>query len=163
MHPLSALDLARQRGLDLVEVAPTAVPPVCRLLDYGRFRYEQTKRDRESRKAQKTATIKEVRLQPKIDPHDLQTKGNHAKRFLEHGDKVKLTVRFRGRENVHPEIGQAIIERIIAGVGDTATVEQTPKFEGRFMTAVLAPRKQPVKQRPPLEEGAQQEVGEADA
>lgn len=162
MHPLTALDLARQRGLDLVEVAPTAVPPVCRLIDYGRFRYEQTKRDRESRKAQKTVNIKEVRLQPKIDPHDLQTKGNHAKRFLEHGDKVKLTVRFRGRESVHPEIGQAILERIIEGVADAATVEQSPKFEGRLMTAVLAPRKRPAKQqKPPAEEAEQTGQGEA--
>lgn len=141
MHPLTALDLARQRGLDLVEVAPTAVPPVCRLMDYGRFRYEQTKRDRESRKTQKTITIKEVRLRPKIDPHDLQTKGNSAKRFLEEGDKVKLTVQFRGREHLHPEIGQTILERIITELGDVSTVEQPPKFEGRNMTAVLAPPK----------------------
>lgn len=141
MHPLAALDLARQKGLDLVEVAPNAVPPVCRLLDYGRFRYEQTKRERESRKTQKTVTVKEVRFEPKISEHDRQTKANSVKRFLDAGDKVKLTVRFRGRELVHPEIGQNILTHVIGELGDTVTVEQTPRLEGRSMTAVLAPRK----------------------
>lgn len=158
MHPFTALEIARQKGLDLVEVAPTAVPPVCRLLDYGRFRYEQTKRDRESRKTQKTTTIKEVRLGPKIDPHDLQTKGNSARRFLAEGDKVKLTVRFRGREMVHPEVGQTVLERVIDELGEAATVEQPPKFEGKNMTVVLAPRKVVVKpQKAVADDGDQAE------
>lgn len=154
MHPLTALDLGRQKGLDLVEVAPNASPPVCRLMDYGRFRYEQTKRERESRRTQKTNTVKEVRLSPKTDVHDLQTKGNNAKRFLLEGDKVKFTVRFKGREMVHPERGQAILDRVIEGLGDAATVEQMPKLEGRNMTAILAPRKPSARaQKAPAAEG----------
>ncbi len=141
MHPLAALDLARQKGLDLVEVAPNAVPPVCKLLDYGRFRYEQTKRDRESRKAQKVITVKEVRFEPNISEHDRQTKANSVRRFLESGDKVKLTVRFRGRQVVHPELGENILTHVIQDMGDVVAVEQTPRLEGRSMTAILAPRK----------------------
>lgn len=155
MHPFTALEIARQKGLDLVEVAPNSVPPVCRLLDYGRFRYEQTKRERESRKAQKTITLKEVRLTPKIDSHDLQTKANSAKRFLDAGDKVKLTVNFRGRQIVHPELGQQVLARVIEGIGDAGAVEQVAKLEGKSMTAVLAPRKAPApRPRRPAEEGA---------
>ncbi len=151
MHPLTALDLARQRGLDLVEVAPNSVPPVCRLMDYGRFRYEQTKRDRESRKATRAVTIKEVRLTPKIDEHDLMTKANSAKRFLAEGDKVKLTVRFRGRELAHTEIGQTVIAKVMEGLGDAVTVEQTPRMEGKSMSAVLAPKKTSARQSRPAE------------
>ena len=155
MHAFAALDLARQRGLDLVEVAPNSVPPVCRLMDYGRFRYETTKRERESRKAQKTVTIKEVRLTPKIDEHDLQTKSSTAKRFLADGDKVKLTVRFKGRELAHPDIGQAVLSRVMEGLGDGVTVEQTPRLEGKNMSAVVAPRKQ----QPPRPAGRPAEDG----
>ncbi len=147
MHPLAALDVARHKGLDLVEVAPNANPPVCRLMDYGRFRYEQTKRERESRKAQKNVTIKELRFGAKIDEHDLQVKGNNARRFLAAGDKVKLTVRFRGREVTHPDIGEGVIGRVIQEVGDLGTVEQPPRLEGRSMTAVLAPRKEAARAR----------------
>lgn len=161
MHPLAALDMARQRGLDLVEVAPNAIPPVCKLLDYGRFRYEQTKRERESRKTQKLVTVKEMRFEPKISEHDRQTKSNNIKRFLEAGDKVKLTVRFRGRELVHPEIGQNILVQVIQQLSDTATVEQPPKLEGRSMTAVLAPRKESVRQRREAPESGDGEGKEA--
>lgn len=162
MHPFAALDLARQRGLDLVEVAPNAIPPVCRLLDYGRFRYEQTKRERESRKTQKLVTVKEMRFEPKISEHDRQTKSNNIKRFLESGDKVKLTVRFRGRELVHPEIGQNILIQVIEELGDTATVEQPPKLEGRSMTAVLAPRKEAARARRIVADAAEPDAAAPD-
>lgn len=142
MHPLAAVDVARQKGLDLVEVAPNANPPVCRLMDYGKYRYEQSKRERESRRTQKNITLKEIRLGAKTDDHDLRTKGNRAKKFLQAGDKVKLTVRFKGREVTHPEIGQEVISRIVEVVGDDAVVEQVARMEGRNMTSVLAPRKE---------------------
>lgn len=161
MHPLAALDLARQKGVDLVEVAPNAVPPVCKLLDYGRFRYEQTKRERESRKTQKVVTVKEVRFEPLISEHDRQTKASSVKRFITSGDKVKLTVRFRGRQLVHPEIGQNILTQVISELGDTAVVEQTPRLEGRNMTAVIAPRKEAARPRRAadgVEEGAGEEA-----
>ncbi|WP_049822947.1 translation initiation factor IF-3 [Thermobaculum terrenum] len=161
MHPLAALDLARQKGLDLVEVAPNANPPVCRLMDYGKFRYEQTKKERESRKSQKQIVIKEVRLKPKIDVHDLQTKAKQARNFLEEGDKVKVTVQFRGREVVHPEIGQELVQRLMDLIGDAATIEQQPKLDGKNMTALLAPRKEsakPKKANQPQEESTQGEA-----
>ncbi len=159
MHPLAALDLARQKGLDLVEVAPNSIPPVCRLLDYGRFRYEQTKRERESRKTQKVITIKEVRLFPKIDENDLRTKTNSTKRFIDAGDKVKLTLRFRGREVVHPEIGQGILNQVIESLGDAAVIEQAPKMEGRSMTAMLSPRKEASRPRRAAADGVEVPTG----
>lgn len=138
-----ALDIARERGLDLVEVAPNAIPPVCRLMDYGKFRYEQSRRDRESRKHQKTTDLKEVRIKPKIDEHDLATKSRQAQRFLEEGDKVKLTVMFRGREMAHPDIGRDLLLQLADQVGAVGLVEQPPRLEGRNMTMMLAPRKAP--------------------
>jgi translation initiation factor IF-3 len=136
-----ALDMARQRGLDLVEVAPNAMPPVCRLMDYGKFRYEQTKKDRDSRKNQHVIELKEVRIRPKIDDHDLATKGRQAAKFLDHGDKVKLSVLFRGREMAHPEIGKALIDSLIQMLLPHGSVEQTPRLEGRTMTAIMNPLK----------------------
>lgn len=136
-----ALDMARERGLDLVEVQPNAVPPVCRLMDYGKFRYEESRRERESRKRQKTAEVKEIRLSPKIDDHDLETKGRQALRFLEAGDKVKLSVRFRGREMAHQDIGKGILERMAQDLGPAATVDQIPHLEGRTMVMFLSPAK----------------------
>jgi translation initiation factor IF-3 len=134
--------MARSRGLDLVEVAPNAVPPVCRLMDYGKFRYEQSRKERESRKHQHVVELKEIRLQPKIDDHDLMTKGRQAMRFLEAGDRVKFTVRFRGREMAHPEIGRQILEQLAETLRPYATLEQVPRLEGRTMTILLAPLKQ---------------------
>ena len=134
--------MARSRGLDLVEVAPNAVPPVCRLMDYGKFRYEQSRKERESRKHQHVVELKEIRLQPKIDDHDLMTKGRQATRFLEAGDKVKFTVRFRGREMAHPEIGRQILEQLAETLRPYGTLEQVPRLEGRTMTILLAPLKQ---------------------
>ena len=134
--------MARSRGLDLVEVAPNAVPPVCRLMDYGKFRYEQSRKERESRKHQHVVELKEIRLQPKIDDHDLMTKGRQATRFLEAGDKVKFTVRFRGREMAHPEIGRQILDQLAETLRPYGTLEQVPRLEGRTMTILLAPLKQ---------------------
>lgn len=134
-----ALEMARERGLDLVEVAPNAVPPVCRLMDYGKFRYEQSRKERESRKTQHVTRVKEVRIEPKIGDHDLETKGRQAARFLEAGDKVKLSVLFRGRSITHPELGRDLLDQLQEQLKDIATVEQTPRMEGRTMTMYLAP------------------------
>ena len=131
--------MAEERGLDLVEVAPNAVPPVCRILDYGKFRYEQTKKEREARKHQKQAELKEVRLKPKTDDHDLEIKAKQARKFLLAGDKVKFTVRFRGREMAHPDIGREMLEQIAEELRDVATVEQRPLMEGRALSLLLAP------------------------
>jgi translation initiation factor IF-3 len=134
-----ALEMARLRGLDLVEVAPNAMPPVCRLMDYGKFRYEQSRKERESRKHQHVVELKEVRIRPKIDDHDLETKGRQAAKFLDHGDKVKLSVLFRGREMAHPEIGKGLLDQLIELLRSHGTVEQTPRLEGRTMTAIMNP------------------------
>ncbi|MCC6674567.1 MAG: translation initiation factor IF-3 [Thermomicrobiales bacterium] len=137
-----ALEMARDRGLDLVEVAPNAIPPVCRLMDYGKYRYEQSRKERESRKHQTTVELKEVRIRPKIDDHDLETKGRHAAKFLDAGDKVKVSVLFRGREMAHPEIGRGLLDQLIELLRSHGSVEQMPKIEGRTMTMILAPLKQ---------------------
>jgi translation initiation factor IF-3 len=134
-----ALVLAEERGLDLVEVAPTAVPPVCRIMDYGKFRYEQTKKEREARKHQKQAELKEVRLKPKTDDHDLEVKAKQARRFLLGGDKVKFIVRFRGREMAHPDIGREMLEQMAEELRDVGTIEQRPLMEGRALSLLLAP------------------------
>jgi translation initiation factor IF-3 len=134
-----ALAIAEERGLDLMEVAPNAVPPVCRIVDYGKFRYEQTKKDREARKNQKQAELKEVRLKPKTDDHDLEVKAKQARKFLLSGDKVKFTVRFRGREIFHPDIGREMLEQMAEELRDVAIVEQRPLMEGRALSLMLAP------------------------
>ena len=143
MVPIAeALRIARERNLDLVEVAPTAVPPVCRIMDYGKYKYEQTKKEREARKHQKVSLLKEVRLTPKIDEHDLDFKSRAAKRFLESGDKVKVTVRFKGRELAHPQIGRQVLEAMAEKLKGVATVERVPVIEGRTMTMILSPAHQ---------------------
>ncbi|GBD10666.1 Translation initiation factor IF-3 [bacterium HR23] len=139
MPTRQALELARERGLDLVEVAPQAVPPVCRLMDYGKFRYQQAKREREARKAQKEIEISEIRLRPRIAEHDLQAKLRRIREFLDDGDKVKLTVMFRGRELGRPEQGLNLLKNIVEQVKDLAKIETPPALEGRFLTLVLAP------------------------
>ena len=133
-----AMEMARQRDLDLVEVAANAVPPVCKLLDYGRFKYEQTKKEREAKKHQHTSELKELRMRPGTDDHDLDVRARAARRFLEDGHKVRLLVRFRGREAAHPQIARGQIERIAKQLGDIAVIEQGPMMEGRAMFAVLA-------------------------
>jgi translation initiation factor IF-3 len=134
-----AQEMARERDLDLVEVAPQAVPPVCRLLDYGKFKYDQAKKDRETRKGQHASVLREIRMRPKIDNHDLQMKARNAEKFLKGGDKVKVTVMFRGREMVHPEIGRAILDQVAEQLKDVSVIERPPNMEGRFLSAILAP------------------------
>src|SRR6478609_9915248 len=134
-----ALEMARQKGLDLVEVAPNAIPPVCRLMDYGKYRYEQSRKERESRKNQTVVELKEVRIRPKIDDHDLETKGRNAAKFLDGGDKVKLTVLFRGREMAHPDIGKGLLDQLADMLRPHGSIEQTPRLEGRAMTMMLNP------------------------
>ena len=134
-----ALWLADQLGLDLVEVAPDAKPPVCRMMDYGKYKYEQSVKQREARKKQTRTVIKEVRLRPRIGDHDFDIVRRRAEEFLSEGDKVKVTVRFRGRENERPELGHRLIERLIEDLDDLAIVEQAAQKDGRTMTMVLAP------------------------
>jgi len=134
-----ALWLAEQLGLDLVEVAPEARPPVCRLMDYGKFKYEQSVKAREARKKQSRTVIKEVQFRPKISDNDFNVKRRRVERFLSDGDKVKVTMRFRGRENTHPEIGREILERLVADVSELGVIEAHPKLEGRQITMVLGP------------------------
>lgn len=135
-----ALQMAQEANLDLVAVAPTAKPPVCRVMDYGKFRYEQSKKEKEARKNQKVISIKEVRLSPTIEEHDFQTKLRHVQKFLEQGDKVKLSIRFRGRAITHSEIGKNVLEKLAEQVKDLCIVERSPKMEGRSMLMILAPK-----------------------
>ncbi|WP_423230789.1 translation initiation factor IF-3 [Anaerobranca californiensis] len=135
-----ALKAAQQRNLDLVEIAPMANPPVCRIMDYGKFKYEQSKREKEARKNQHVITVKEMKLRPKIDEHDFQTKLRNIVKFLESKDKVKVTVMFRGREIAYVEQGQTLCDRIAEAVKDIAVVEKPAKVEGKNMIMVLAPK-----------------------
>ncbi len=132
--------MARGLDLDLVEVNPKAMPPVCKIMDFGKFKYEEKKRQADARKRQTQIALKEIKLRPKTDDHDIDFKTKHVRRFLEEGNKVKLTVRFRGREITHPETAQRQIDAIIEAVDDLATVETSARLEGRTMTAILAPR-----------------------
>lgn len=137
-----ALRLAAEQQLDLVEVAPLAKPPVCRIMDYGKFRYEQQKREKEAKKKQKIVTIKEVKVRPNIEDHDFLVKLKNAQRFLLDGDKVKATVMFRGRELSHPELGRQVLVRMAAELKDIANVERDPKLEGKNMIMILAAKQQ---------------------
>lgn len=138
---LEALEMAREKGLDLVEVAPQAKPPVCRLLNYGKFKFEQEKKNRESRKKQKLVKMKEVRMQPKIETHDLDFKTKHIAEFLEQGSKVKVTIRFRGRELAHTELGRVVLDKILDKLEIPYAVDRKPAMEGRFMSMTLSPGK----------------------
>jgi translation initiation factor IF-3 len=133
-----ALEMARGKELNLVEVAPNAQPPVCKILDYGKFKYEEEKKERAARKNQHTSELKELRLRPRTDEHDLQVRARAARRFLEEGHKVRLVVRFRGRESSHPEVARAQINHIAERLSDIAVVERAPEMEGRGMYAILA-------------------------
>jgi translation initiation factor IF-3 len=139
MSVREALDIANERDLDLVEVAPNANPPVCRLLEYGKFLYEKSKREREARKAQKSTEIKEIRLRPKTGEHDIAFKMRDMRRFLNSGAKVKVRVAFRGREITHAEVGRAMLERIAGEMSDIALIEQRPRLEGRSLLMILSP------------------------
>lgn len=150
LAPYEALRIARERGLDLVEVSPNAVPPVCRIQDYGRYLYEKEKSERAARKKQKVITVKEVKFSVTVDEHDYQTKKNQAVRFLNEGDKVKASLRFRGRQMAHRELGYNIINRLIQDIGDAGIVEFMPRMEGTILHAILAPSKKDIpKPKPP--------------
>ena len=140
MAPPQALAIARTKGLDLVEIAATAVPPVCRIMDFGRYQYQEQKRARSAKKHQKIIEVKEIKFRPKVDEHDYQFKKKHIERFLADGDKVKATIFFRGRENAHPEIGRRILERLIADLSDIGQIESEPQKEGNQLHTILAPR-----------------------
>ena len=135
-----ALKLAEDAGLDLVEIAPNSAPPVCKLLDYGRFRFLEQKKQSEARKRQKTVEVKEIKLRPGIDKHDYDVKMKAVQRFFEEGDKVKVTLRFRGREMAHQDLGLKLLERVKAETAELAKVESEPQLEGRQMVMILAPR-----------------------
>ncbi|QEX14931.1 translation initiation factor IF-3 [Hypericibacter terrae] len=135
-----ALIMAEEAGLDLVEISPNASPPVCKILDFGKFKYEVQKKENEARKKQKVIEVKEIKLRPGIDEHDYQVKMRSVHRFLEEGDKVKVTMRFRGREMVHQELGMKVLDRVRAELDALAKVEQMPRLEGRQMIMVMAPK-----------------------
>ena len=135
-----ARELAEQQQLDLVEVSPTATPPVCRIMDYGKFKYQQSKKQQESRKKQAHVEVKEIKLRPKTDDHDLMFKVKHVRRFLEEGNKAKVTLVFRGREITHMDIGRAVIQRFAAELEDVAIIETQPRVDGRNMYMIVAPK-----------------------
>jgi translation initiation factor IF-3 len=141
MPPFEALKIAREKNMDLVEVSPTAQPPVCRIMDFGKYLYQQEKREREAKKHQHQITVKEVKFRINVDEHDYQTKKNHVVRFLEEGDKVKATIFFRGREMTRQSLGREILDRLIKDLGDKAIVEFRPRQEGNTLHLILAPPK----------------------
>lgn len=140
MNVRDARRVAEEKSLDLVNVAPTARPPVCRIMDYGKFKYEQSKKEKEARKNQKVILLKEVRMTPNIEDHDFQVKLKNVVKFLQEGDKVKVSVRFRGREITHSSIGQQLLMKLATTVSDQCIVERMPKLEGRSMIMILAPK-----------------------
>ncbi|PCD77747.1 translation initiation factor IF-3 [Pseudothioclava arenosa] len=139
--PREALTMAEEAGLDLVEISPTANPPVCKIMDFGKFKYEQQKREAEARKKQKVIEIKEVKFRPGTDTHDYEVKMRSVMKFLENGDKVKVTLRFRGREMAHQQLGLELLNRVKEDVGDAGKIESMPKLEGRQMVMMIAPAK----------------------
>ncbi len=158
-----AQEIANTAGLDLVEVAADARPPVCRIMDYGKWRYEQEQKAKQARRHQSTITIKEIKFRPKIDPHDYATKKGHVERFLRHRDKVKITIMFRGRELLHPERGEAILLKLADELKDIAVIESRPNLDGRNMVMMIAPLKNPVQAAEPAAEPDAGEPAEAEA
>jgi translation initiation factor IF-3 len=150
MTPQEALEKAYALGLDLVEVAPEARPPVCKIMDYGKYRYEQSKKEREARKKQTVIQVKEIKMRPKTEEHDFQFKMRHAERFLKDGNKAKVTMMFRGREMVHMNLGQKLLDRFADGLKELATIEQKAKVEGRAMSMILAPKRSHGQAPPPV-------------
>ncbi len=140
LNTQEAIEMAFEVNLDLVEVSPNADPPVCKILDYGKYKYEAQKKANEARKKQKVIEVKEIKMRPGIDDHDYEVKMRSVRRFLDDGDKVKMTIRFRGREMAHQDLGLKVLERVQAEVTEIAKVEQSPRPEGRMMTMVIAPR-----------------------
>ncbi len=158
-----ALQQARDLDLDLVEVAPQADPPVCRIMDYGKYKYEQDIRQKEARKKQSRIEVKEIKFRPKIDPHDYATKKGHVIRFLKAGSRVKVTIMFRGREMAHTELGRKILDRLVEDLKDLAVVDAAPKQDGRNMIMVIAPtKKQPEKEPKPVPEAPAEASAEAE-
>ncbi|TNC44154.1 translation initiation factor IF-3 [Mumia zhuanghuii] len=155
-----ALRLAQESDLDLVEVAPTARPPVCRLMDYGKFKYEAAQKARESRRNQTNTIIKEMKLRPKIDQHDYDTKKGHVERFLRQGDKVKITIMFRGREQSRPELGFRLLQRLAADIEELGFIEASPRQDGRNMTMVVAPHKKKSEARVEAKEAKDRKAAE---
>jgi translation initiation factor IF-3 len=155
-----ALRIADDQGFDLVEIAPDADPPVCKIMDYGKFKYEQDIKAKQARKNQTKVEIKEIKFRPKIDKHDYETKKRHVVRFLDAGAKVKVTIMFRGREMAHPELGLKILERVAEELGDDAVIETQPKLEGRNMHMLLAPTK---KVEPKAKAAESETVAEAES
>ena len=141
LSPYEALKMAREKNMDLVEISPTANPPVCRIMDFGKFLYQQEKKEREAKKHQKVITVKEVKFRINVDDHDYETKKNHVLRFLDEGDKVKATIFFRGREMTRTGLGRQILDRLMKDVEDKAIVEFRPRQEGNTLHAILAPKK----------------------
>ncbi len=141
MTPAKALQLAEDVGLDLVEISPNASPPVCKIMDFGKFKYEQQKRESEARKKQKTIEVKEVKFRPNTDTHDYDVKMRNVVRFLENGDKVKVTLRFRGREMAHQDLGRNLLERVADDIKEIGKIENMPKMEGRQMVMMIGPSK----------------------
>ena len=156
-----ALELAEERGLDLVEVAPNSAPPVCRLLDYGKFRYIQTTKEREARKTQKAVGLRQVRFRTRIGEHDLQAKERLMHKFLDAGAKVKVSVMFRGREITHPELGMNLLRKVVEKMKEKSKLEQAPSMEGRMMSLILAPL--PNRQRPEKEAEQDKDMEHAEA
>lgn len=140
MPTKEAMQIATDRGLDLVEIAPQAKPPVCKIMDYGKYRFEQVKHEKETKKNQKVIAIKEVKLRPNIEDHDFETKAKNGERFLKTGNKVKVTIMFRGREITHPELGKELCERMAERLSDCSSIEKNAKVEGRNMTMILVPK-----------------------
>ncbi|MCD9146496.1 translation initiation factor IF-3 [Pseudophaeobacter sp. MA21411-1] len=139
VHPAKAMDMAHEAGLDLVEISPNATPPVCKIMDFGKFKYEQQKRESEARKKQKIIEVKEVKFRPNTDTNDYEVKMRNVYKFLETGDKVKITLRFRGREMAHQNLGRQLLERVAEDVKDLGKVENMPKMEGRQMVMMIGP------------------------
>ncbi len=138
MPPMRAMDIARERNLDLVEISPNAMPPVCKLMDYGRFKYEQAKKENEARKNQKTITLKEIRMRPRTDDHDVEVKTRKIQEFLAEGDKVRVSVQFRGAEMRHPDIGRKLLDGIADVLKGSAVIERSPVMEGRMMSMIVS-------------------------
>jgi translation initiation factor IF-3 len=156
-----AREIAQERGFDIVEVAPQVAPPVCRLIDYGKFKYEQTKKERDARKKQKSINIREVQLRPKIGDHDIEFKTKTIRKLLGEGDKVKVSMIFRGREITHPELGKELLDRLAKDLGEEVVVERTPTMDGKRMIMILSPGK--LKKAVPEEKNTDQNKEPADA
>ena len=140
MSPMEAMRIADGEGLDLVEISPTAKPPVCKIMDYGKYKYEQQKKEHESKRKQVKVTVKEIKMRPNTDAHDIEFKMNHVRRFIEHKDKAKISIQFRGREMMHMDRAKEMLNKIVLDLADVAVAEMAPKLEGRTLSVILAPK-----------------------